>query len=454
MAENPTHIGRYVVESELGRGAMGIIYRAQDPDIGRTVAIKLIRADLLEGDDREEFLMRFRHEARAAGRCTHTNIVAIYDFAMHEGNPFLAMEYVDGVGLGQALKGAGRFAPGESVAIVTQVLDALEAAHSVGVVHRDVKPANILLLPNGRVKVTDFGIARFNTSDLTQTGAVIGTPAYMSPEQCRGEHVDARSDLFSVGTVLYELLTGKRAFSGRNVTEVTYQLLSAEPSDVTTLVADVPEPLAAVLRKAMSKNREARYASAQQMGDALVVAMRRGADAASAGDRTVLMPPHAAFQPTPPAMDDTTLDTIERRLARYIGPIARRLVRDAARHTNSVEALCETVSRNIGQPADRDRFLADNAGTSLRRTGVTAAQSAISSPVASGIGTASGVAVSSDQIAKAERALTRVLGPLAKLLVKRALPGATSTAMLWERLAAHIERPADRDAFLKLKPNE
>src|ERR1700680_3361327 len=118
MSPLPSHIGRYVVERELGRGAMGTIYQANDPDIGRTVAIKLVRADLLDGDDRETFLSRFRHEARAAGRCTHPNIVALYDFAIHEGNPFLAMEFIDGVGLGQALKGAGRFAPGEAVAIV------------------------------------------------------------------------------------------------------------------------------------------------------------------------------------------------------------------------------------------------------------------------------------------------------------------------------------------------
>ena len=217
----PSHIGRYRVERELGRGAMGVIYQADDPDIGRTVAIKLVRADLLDGDDREQFLARFRHEARAAGRCAHPNIVALYDFAMHEGNPFLAMEFVDGVGLGQALKQAGRFAPAEAVAIITQVLDALGAAHALGIVHRDVKPANILLLPNGQVKVTDFGISRLDTSHITQDGAIIGTPAYMSPEQCRGDDVDARSDLFSVGSVLYELLTGSRAFSGRNVTEVT-----------------------------------------------------------------------------------------------------------------------------------------------------------------------------------------------------------------------------------------
>ena len=162
----------------------------------------------------------------------HPNIVAIYDFAVHEGNPFLAMEYVEARNLGQVLAESGRFAPAEAVAIIGQVLDALACAHAVGIVHRDVKPANILLLANGRVKMTDFGIARFDGAELTLDGAVIGTPSYMSPEQCRGEQVDARSDLFSTGVVLYELLSGERPFPGRNFAEVTWRLANEPPADI------------------------------------------------------------------------------------------------------------------------------------------------------------------------------------------------------------------------------
>jgi serine/threonine-protein kinase len=421
---------------------MGVIYRAHDPDIGRTVAIKLVRADLLDGDDREEFLARFRHEARAAGRCAHPNIVALYDFAMHEGNPFLAMEFVDGIGLGQALKQAGQFAPAEAVAIVTQVLDALGAAHALGVVHRDIKPANILLLPTRQVKVTDFGISRLDTSGITQDGAVIGTPAYMSPEQCRGENVDARSDLFSAAAVLYELLSGKRAFSGRNVTEVTWQLQSAEPPDLTGLAPEVPEALAGVLRQAMAKQREARFASAQIMADALRAAMLGDV---TPDDRTVVMQPRSTAEAAA-RLDDATLDTIERRLTRHLGPIARHLVRETARRANSLEALCETLSHNIAQGAERDRFLAECGEGALRATGTTAARS---SP---GTGSAVITDIPAEQIQRAERALTKVLGPIAKVLVKRALPGAASEAVLWERLAAHIGRGADREAFLKLRP--
>ena len=161
---------------------MGVIYAAHDPVIDRKVAIKLIRADLQSGEDQADYAARFQREARAAGRCVHPNIVAIYDFAVHEGNPFLAMEYVEARNLSQVLQESGRFPQPQAVAIILQVLDALACAHDTGIVHRDVKPANILVLANGRVKMTDFGIARFDGADLTLDGAVIGTPSYMSPE--------------------------------------------------------------------------------------------------------------------------------------------------------------------------------------------------------------------------------------------------------------------------------
>jgi serine/threonine protein kinase len=340
---------------------------------------------------------------------------------------------------------------------VAQVLDALGAAHALGIVHRDVKPANILLLPSGQVKVTDFGISRINTSDLTQDGTVIGTPAYMSPEQCRGDEVDARSDLFSAGSVLYELLSGTRAFSGRNSSEVTTRLLTTEPRDLTEFVPDVPAALAAALRQSMAKLKETRFASAQMMADALRSALRNdvSASAAPPNDQTVVLARRPI--PTPPVVatiDDATLDTIERRLARHVGPIARHLVRDAARRTDSIEALYEAVSQNIGQPAERERFLAESRNNAPHRTGSSATGSAVSrsavsrSAVASG-GVAAGSNLSPAQIERAERALARALGPIAKLLVRRALPNAATEEALWERLAAHIERPADRETFLR-----
>ncbi len=284
MNELPAQIGRYEVQSVIGRGAMGVIYRAHDPAIDRLVALKLVRADLLSGDEREDYLKRFRQEAQAAGRCMHPNIVAIYDFALHEGNPFLAMEYVQGISLAEALARGTRFRIAEAVYIVRQMLDALACAHALGVVHRDVKPANVLLLASGHVKVTDFGISRIETSHLTQTGSVVGTPSYMSPEQCRAGQVDARSDVFSAGAVLYELLSGERPFSGRTFSQVMHQVMNEDPADIREKVPGLPSPVYAALRRALEKRPEDRFPSAQAMADVL----RSNGAAVTADDRTVV----------------------------------------------------------------------------------------------------------------------------------------------------------------------
>ena len=453
----PPHIGRYRVRRELGRGAMGMVYQAEDPDIGRAVAIKLVRADLLQGRDRDEFLTRFRHEARAAGRCTHPNIVALYDLAQHEGNPFLAMEYVDGIDLAQALRKRGRFTPAEAVATITQVLNALGAAHAAGIVHRDVKPANILLQPNGHVKVTDFGISHLSTSDLTQQGAVLGTLTYMSPEQCCGEDIDLRSDLFSVGTVLYELLSGSRAFQGRNANEVAHRLLAAEPQDLATLVPGLPAELVRVVRKSMEKSREGRYPSAQAMVDALRSPVSEAVPANSPPSeaKTVARMPRVVVEPAAPAqVDDATLKRIERCLAFYIGPIARHMLREAARKATSIEALCEAVSQHIGPVDEREQFLTESLPSGHRRSDTPPEPPIVQGPVETDGRDVSGGNITAEQIERAERALAIVLGPIAKMMVRRALPGVGSESALWERLATYIEDASDRGEFLRHKARQ
>jgi eukaryotic-like serine/threonine-protein kinase len=399
---------------------MGMIYLGHDPVIDRKVAIKLIRADLLGSDDRADYLARFRHEAQAAGRCAHPNIVAIYDFAVHEGNPFFAMEYVQGSNLSQVLAQSGRFLPPAAVALMGQVLDALACAHGFGIVHRDVKPANVLLPGDGRVKMTDFGISRLDTSALTQTGSVIGTPSYMSPEQCRGEPVDARSDLFSAGIVLYELLAGARPFTGRNMTEIALQVINQPPADIRLTAPELAPPLVAVVERALAKRPEDRFASAAEMAAAL----RRPMPAASsdAVDRTVVVPR------APATFTEATLSTVERRLAQQIGPIAHHLVQTAARKARSLEELQDMVAQQIDQPEQRSRFRQDATG------GASASAARAIAPALAQQG---------------ERELAVHLGPIARILAKRALEAATSPDDFWQRLAAHIERDADRQAFLR-----
>ena len=271
---------------------------------------------------------------------------------MHEGNPFLAMEYVEGKDLGQVLVRTGRFTPDAAVAIICQVLDALACAHGLGIVHRDVKPANILLLADERVKMTDFGISRLDNSALTQTGSVIGTPSYMSPEQCRGDAVDARCDLFSTGVVLYEMLSGERPFTGRSLTEVAFKVINNEPPDIVSKCPGLAPSLAASIHRALAKQPDDRFGSAKDMAAAL----RQTAPASPATeDHTVVL------RRTPAVFTDATLGTIERELATHIGPIARHLVRSAAQKAGSVEELREMLAQGIDQPALRSRFRAEPA---------------------------------------------------------------------------------------------
>jgi serine/threonine protein kinase len=391
----------------LGRGAMGVIYQAHDPVIDREVAIKLIRTDLLSGEDQADYLSRFQHEARAAGRCAHPNIVAIYDFAVFEGHPFLAMEYVDGRNLTQVMAQSGRFTPAAAIAVIGQVLDALACAHGLGVVHRDVKPANILLLADGRVKVTDFGISRLDNSALTQSGSVIGTPSYMSPEQCRGEVVDARSDLFSTGVVLYELLSGERPFVGRSLTEVAYRLTNEAPPDLGAKCPELSPLLVAAVHRALAKVPQDRFASAAEMAATLRQLPLTD------GDRTVVVPR------APIEFSADTLNTIERKLAERVGPLARHLVQSAARQAGSLEELHTLIARRM-------------EGS----TGATAPKSARPG-------------VDADLLQRAERELTRYVGPIARILVKRAAGNAGSAEELWHALATHIERDVDRNGFMK-----
>src|SRR5947199_9529156 len=253
MAE-PLTLGKYEIQSVLGKGAMGVVYKAFDPHIERTVAIKTVRKDLVDPDLAAQFMGRFKNEARAAGRLHHPNIVGVYEYGEDDKVAFIAMEYVDGTGLREYLNRKARFEFGQLVAITSQLLQALEFAHVRGVVHRDVKPANLIMTSGGALKVADFGIARIDTSNLTNAGMVMGTPSYMSPEQCQGKEIDRRSDLFSAGVVLYELLTGEKPFSG-SIEAIAFKICYEDPRPPSAIsklpISPSPD---AVLAPALAKD--------------------------------------------------------------------------------------------------------------------------------------------------------------------------------------------------------
>lgn len=445
--DTPKQVGRYQVVEVLGRGAMGVVLRAYDPAIGRQVAIKLVRADLLEGADRKSYLARFQQEAQAAGRCSHPNIVAVYDFALHEGNPFIAMEFVEGESLAQRLARGERFGVADAVSITGEVLAALDCAHGQGVVHRDIKPANVLA-SGGRVRVMDFGIARMPDSTLTH-GFVLGTPSYMSPEQCRGGEVDHRSDLFSAGTLLFELLTGARLFAGKSYTEIAVKLVQDEAPSLSTHLHNAPPALSGVVRRALARKPEDRFASAVAMARAL----RRALD--DEDDRTMVFTRAPALAPVPvpvPAgvtLGAEVLSTLQRRLAQHIGPIAAHLVGNAARTAASLDALCESLASRIASAPDREAFrtaaLEDcRAPVTETRLGSLSTPS-LSTPSLSRLATS---AVTPEEALRAQTELTRHIGPIARVLVKRTLERAGSVPEFWSMLAQHVERPQDRAAFL------
>jgi serine/threonine-protein kinase len=261
----PAQLGRYVIQSELGRGAMGVVYKALDSVLERPVAVKTVNITL-EREHADKYEKRFYQEARAAGSLNHPNIVTIHDVGKAGDVVFMAMEYIEGVEL-RTLIGEGRaLRVPQAVSIAAQVAEGLAYAHQRGVVHRDVKPANIMVLANGPVKITDFGIARMRGSgDLTQTGMLLGSPKYMSPEQVIGKRADHRSDVFSLGVILYEMLCGAAPFNGENVTALMYQIVNFVPPSPSSVNEAVPEMLDYIVAKMIAKPLEERYADAADL---------------------------------------------------------------------------------------------------------------------------------------------------------------------------------------------
>lgn len=314
MAEIPQKLGKYEIRRELGRGAMGIVFEGWDPMIARRVALKTVRKEQLEQGEAEQHLARFQREAQAAGRLNHPNVVAVYEYGEDpDGTAYIAMEYVEGSELKEAFDRQADFPLNEVVRIMGELLAALGHAHEFGIVHRDVKPANIFMLKDGRVKFGDFGIARIESSNLTQVGSVLGSPAYMSPEQFMGQRVDGRSDLFSAGVILYQFLTGEKPFLGQ-LTTIMHKVLKEDPIAPSELNFQVPSVFDRVVRKAMAKRPDDRYQTAQEFADALRSALAGLEVSPEAGnpvptrapvntEATILMPRSGTARPTQPASE-------------------------------------------------------------------------------------------------------------------------------------------------------
>lgn len=271
-ASSTLRIGRYEILQELGRGAMGAVYKARDPQIDRTVALKVILTGNLSDQDLQLYKQRFYREAQAAGKMSHAGIITVYDVAEDvSGQPYLVMEFVEGTTLDHLLAppgsatGSERPPLGQLLDVGVQVAEALDYAHRRGVIHRDIKPANILVTSEGKAKIADFGIAKLAGSQLTQVGQLMGTPAFMSPEQWTGSAVDSRSDLFSLGAVLYWMFTGEKPFSGDTVTAISFKVVQGTPIPARQLNPALPAAIDNILSRCLAKNPEERYPTGKEL---------------------------------------------------------------------------------------------------------------------------------------------------------------------------------------------
>jgi serine/threonine-protein kinase len=270
-ARETKRFGRYLIVDQLGRGAMGVVYKARDPQIDRVVALKTVSLMGLEPEEQEEFLTRFRCEAQAAGRLHHPGIVTVFDVGEDEEShePYIVLEYVAGESLSRILSREKKLPLPKALLWAEELADALDYAHAQGVVHRDIKPANILIGEDGHAKIADFGIAKLNMAHFTLPGRVLGTPAYMAPEQLAGEGVDNRSDLFSLGVILYSMVTGHSPFTGNSATTVCFKVVNREPMPASSLDLELPRALDGVITRAMAKDPTERFQRGAEFADAL-----------------------------------------------------------------------------------------------------------------------------------------------------------------------------------------
>ena len=463
----PEKLGKYPITGVLGTGAMGVVYKALDPVIDRPVAIKTILKSLLGQDlSGSSAADRFRHEARAVGRLSHPGIVAIYEYGEDAETAYIAMEYVEGRSLAQVLAATPRLPEADILTLMDQLLAALDCAHRAGVWHRDIKPANLIVTDAGRLKLTDFGIARIETVALTQVNSSIGTPGYMAPEQYAGEGVDHRVDIFACGVLLYAMLCGHGPFRGSPET-VMFKVLNEDPLPPSQVAGSGRSTFYdAVVARALAKRPADRYASVAAFRDALA---RRVADATAidAEATRIVVRPGAAAAPAPvPASsadaapsasgtrsattpiagwDEATLAQVELALASFIGPVARVLVRQAARSCADLNSLSTQVAGHLAHENDRQRVLTRiGPGSAVARASPAASPVPPASAPASTDGAA---ALAAPLVAAATAVLARHLGPIAAVVARKAAARNPSREAFFEQLALPLAG-ADRDRLL------
>jgi len=470
----PEKLGKYQITAKLGEGAMGVVYKGFDPDIRRVVALKTIRRSLLEGEE-NSFIARFRNEAQAAGRLGHPGIVGVYDFGQDDDIAFIAMEYVEGRSLGDLLANKVRFTDSDIPGLMIQLLEALHHAHEQGVWHRDIKPANIILARDGRLKIADFGIARIEDAGLTQVHMIVGTPAYMAPEQFLGTDIDRRVDIYSAGVLLYILLVGHPPFRGP-ADSLMYKAVHEAPVLPSAIPqADRPMFYDALVARALAKTAADRFATAAEFRAALEAAVGAPIDP-TGWDQTVVAAPQQIARPSAASglgggtaaagassassassnaagtalaiahWDPKVLSVAEASLARFVGPLARVLVRKVARDCQEVETLYARLAEQVNDPGARATFIGQATAAGL--TSVARAPSTAAAPPAPAQATApaaSSQPLSERTLEEAKRLLAPHVGPIAGVLVKRSAARAPQREAFVAALLEAVSEPKARE---------
>ena len=444
MSKLPETIGKYQIRSSLGEGAMGVVYEGFDLDIERRVAIKILHPHLINDKNGEEFLERFKREAKSAAKCTHTNVVSVLEYGQDGDMPFIVMEFVEGRSLQQIIKRGRPISLQKTLSIVSQLLKALHYAHHLGIVHRDIKTANVMILKgSGAIKLADFGIASIAKSpELTMTGAVIGTPKYMSPEQMFGLKVDSRADLFSVAMVFLELLTlmPKSASIPRSSLP---DIVNLPPNNRVDYSILYPTALVPILLKGLSIEQGKRYQTARDFVQAIknVLPSIKSPSSTTPEDMTAVG--QQSTQGFLVGKDE--LDSMTNLLIEYVGPIAKNIMIEHG-NNSSVNDLATAISREISQPEEREAFLKrweHMSGTRIDATRIRNLNSTTS-------GSSMGGKVSSfddEMLVKIGEDYSNYIGPLATRLVRHYSSTTNSLEQLLEYLSNEIPDEKDRQKF-------
>ena len=420
------NVGPYKIESIIGAGGMGMIHKALDTRLGRQVALKCLPPHLtMDNHNRERFL----NEARAVSSLDHPNICTLYDIGETEDKElYLAMPYYQGYTLDRRIEN-GPLPFHDAIAICLQICEGLQAAHNHDIVHRDIKPANIIVTSENIIKILDFGVAKISGVNLTSTGVSLGTVAYMAPEQLEGQKVDGRADIWAVGVLLYEMLTGERPFQGEQAPSIIHAVLYADLPDLS-LPEPIPQQLGTVLQKALQRDLDQRYASFNDFMSEL----RAVSSNETIPPHTIITSRHTAEKAKSSQFDQNTLNDLISELTSHVGPIAPVLVKKAATSSQNYQELCQKLDQHL--PDDETRQKMRKRFDILSSSETATAESE------------PGCSLDEEKLECMVDITTSFIGPIAKLLVKRYGKKATNSDELCQQLAEHIENEKDKNAFL------